>query len=432
LKKLRTTHEKLLKLHDALGKKHALLKMQVAETRKSNARDIKLLKDDHKDEIRKLKDGHKKYIADVKKDCNHDNDFALEYQKMGEVVRLLFDFVCFHFISPLVLIHRRPDLQNKHADQLKIVTDKLESALFQVKGLAEKNKKLELELSEHVMRAERFDDAEQKHKHEMEKIAEINGGKERLKAIEVDCSQLKKAQSKSDDLAETRRRIQNIYMSRGSGGSSLAASSGSNLGPRVTPTDFSSLIRPTDSAETARMTMLGGIQGSFENVGARHGNVDHVRPSHQLNFQHQYTPVEQHHQLELNKALQAKLAAENELIALKSLLQRPQGQNIQLHCRMTQPAQYVQYPQHRQGGYQPQPQFMQTFGGMSHSGQHQHMESMSDLRQLQQHTRNNANEHYFAEDTSDLTSVRGESYYGPSSQNSMSSSIYYRTQHGEN
>jgi hypothetical protein len=103
LKKLRTTHEKLLKLHDALGKKHALLKMQVAETRKSNARDIKRLKDDHKDEIRKLKDGHKKYIADVKKDCNHDNDFALEYQKMGEVVRLLFDFVCFHFISPLVL-----------------------------------------------------------------------------------------------------------------------------------------------------------------------------------------------------------------------------------------------------------------------------------------------------------------------------------------
>jgi hypothetical protein len=103
LKKLRTTHEKLLKLHDALGKKHALLKMQVAETRKSNARDIKRLKDDHKDEIRKLKDGHKKYIADVKKDCNHDNDFALEYQKMGEVVQLLFDFVCFHFISPLVL-----------------------------------------------------------------------------------------------------------------------------------------------------------------------------------------------------------------------------------------------------------------------------------------------------------------------------------------
>ena len=158
-----------------------------------------------------------------------------------------------------------------------------------------------------------------------------------------------------------------------------------------------------------------------------------ITPSHQLNFQHQYTPVEQHHQLELNKALQAKLAAENELIALKSLLLRPQGQNIQeLHCRMTQPAQYVQYPQHRQGGYQPQPQFMQTFGGVSHSGQHQHMESMSDLRQLQQHTRNNANEHYFTEDTSDLTSVRGESYYGPSSQNSMSSSIYYRTQHGEN
>jgi hypothetical protein len=55
----------------------------------------------------------------------------------------------------------KADLQNKHADQLKIVTNKLESALSQVKGLAEKNKKLELELSEHVMRAERFDDAKQ-------------------------------------------------------------------------------------------------------------------------------------------------------------------------------------------------------------------------------------------------------------------------------
>ena len=246
----------------------------------------------------------------------------------------------------------------------------------------EKNKKLEHDLSEHVMRAERFDEAEQKHRHEMERIAEVNAGKERMKAIEVDCSQLKKAQSKSDDLAETRRRIQNIYTSRGSGGSSLATSSGLNHGPRVTPTDFSSLIRPTDSAETARMTMLGGLQSSFaEDVGARHGSVDHVRPSHQLNFQHQYTPVEQHHQLELNKALQAKLAAENELIILKSLLQRPQGENIQLHGRMTQPAQYVQYPQHQQGGYQSQPQFMQTFTAMSHSGQHQYIGAMSGIRQ---------------------------------------------------
>ena len=246
----------------------------------------------------------------------------------------------------------------------------------------EKNKKLEHDLSEHVMRAERFDEAEQKHRHEMERIAEVNAGKERMKAIEVDCSQLKKAQSKSDDLAETRRRIQNIYTSRGSGGSSLATSSGLNHGPRVTPTDFSSLIRPTDSAETARMTMLGGLQSSFaEDVGARHGSVDHVRPSHQLNFQHQYTPVEQHHQLELNKALQAKLAAENELIILKSLLQRPQGENIQLHGRMTQPAQSVQYPQHQQGGYQSQPQFMQTFTAMSHSGQHQYIGAMSGIRQ---------------------------------------------------
>ena len=103
LKKLRTTHEKLSKQYDALGKKNALLKLQAEGTKKSNARDIKLLVDDHKDEIRKLKDGHKTAIVDVKKTSKQDNDFALEYQKMGEVVRLLFNLSSIHLISPLVL-----------------------------------------------------------------------------------------------------------------------------------------------------------------------------------------------------------------------------------------------------------------------------------------------------------------------------------------
>ncbi len=59
-------------------------------------------------------------------------------------------------------------------------------------------------------------------------------------------------------------------------------------GPHVTPTDFSSLIRPTaDQAETAWMTMLGGIQGSFVDVGGHHENVRHLPPQ----LQHQ-TPSE--------------------------------------------------------------------------------------------------------------------------------------------
>jgi hypothetical protein len=60
------------------------------------------------------------------------------------------------------------------------------------------------------------------------------------------------------------------------------------------------------------MTMLGGIQGSFVDVGGHHGNVRHLPPQ----LQHQYNPAQ--HRFELNMALQAKAASENELILLKN------------------------------------------------------------------------------------------------------------------
>ncbi len=71
------------------------------------------------------------------------------------------------------------------------------------------------------------------------------------------------------------------------------------------------------------MMMLGGIQGSFVDVGGHHGNVRHLPPQ----LKHQYNPAQ--HQFELNMALQAKVAAlnmalqakaaaENELILLKN------------------------------------------------------------------------------------------------------------------
>jgi hypothetical protein len=67
--------------------------------------------------------------------------------------------------------------------------------------------------------------------------------------------------------------------------------------PCVTPTDFLSLICPTaDQAETAWMMMLGGIQGSFVDVGGHHGNVRHLPPQ----LQHQYNPAQ--HQFKLAKA----------------------------------------------------------------------------------------------------------------------------------
>jgi hypothetical protein len=179
------------------------------------------------------------------------------------------------------------------------------------------------------------------------------------------------------------------------------------------------------------MTMLGGIQGSFVDVGGHHGNVRHLPPQ----VKHQYNPAQ--HQFELNMALQVKAAAENELILLKNQMtmlpmhngffQRP-GQSMQPLGWMSLPGQHVQHPQ--QGG----PQFMQPFGGMSLPGQHV-QGAMSDLHCLQQHTHHNEREYFNQEDLSDLTSMPA-SCYVPSSDYSMSDFVscqheqYY--QHGDN
>jgi hypothetical protein len=179
------------------------------------------------------------------------------------------------------------------------------------------------------------------------------------------------------------------------------------------------------------MTMFGGIQGSFMDVGGHHGNVRHLPPQ----LHHQYNPAQ--HQFKLNMALQAKAAAENELILLKNqmtmlpihngLFQRP-GQSMQPLGRMSLPGQHVQHLQ--QGG----PQFMQPLGGMSLPGQHV-QGAMSDLHCLQQHTCHNEREYFNQEDTSDLTS-KPTSCYAPSLDYSMSDFVsckhkqYY--QHGDN
>jgi hypothetical protein len=318
-----------------------------------------------------------------------------------------------------------------------------------VKDLEDKKKQLNLEILEHIMSAQRFNKSKQKHQHDLEKNKANVAAKACLAAINVDCNQLKKAQAKNDDLAASSKRIENIYTSQSSGGSSLATSSGLSLvasqfhGPRVTPTDILSLICPTaDQAETAWMTMLGGIQGSFVDVGGHHGNVRHLPPQlqHQYNLaQHQFklNMVLQAKVAVLNMVLQAKAAAENELILLKNQMtmlpmhngffQRP-GQSMQPLGRMSLPGQHVQHPQ--QGGLQ----FMQPLGGMSLPGQHV-QGAMSDLRLLQQHTCHNKREYFNQEDTSDLTIVPA-SCYAPSLDYSMSDFVscqheqYY--QHGNN
>jgi hypothetical protein len=163
------------------------------------------------------------------------------------------------------------------------------------------------------------------------------------------------------------------------------------------------------------MTMLGGMQGSFVDVGGHHGNVRHLPPQ----LQHQYILAQ--HQFELNMALQAKAAAKNELILLNNQMtmlpmhngffQRP-GQSMQPLGQMSLPGQHVQHPQ--QGG----PQFMQPLGGMSLPGQHV-QGAMGDLRRLQQHTCQNEREYFNQEDTSNLTSMPA-SCYAPSSDYSIS------------
>ncbi len=319
------------------------------------------------------------------------------------------------------------DLNNKHDDQLRTLKSNLEYAFLHVKDLEEKKKQLDLEILEHIMSAQRFNESEQKHQHNLEKNEANVVAKARLSAINVDCNQLKKAQAKNDDLAVRRKRIENIYASRSSGGSSLAVSSGLSLsasqfhGPCDTPTDFLSLICPTaDQAETAWMTMLGGIQGSFVDVGGHHGNVRHLPPQlqHQYNLaQHQFelNMVLQSKAAALNMALQAKAVAENELILLKNqMTMLPMhngfflchGQSMQPLGRMSLPGQHVQHLQ--QGGLQ----FMQPLGGMSLPGQHV-QGAMSDLCCLQQHTHHNEREYFNQEDTSNLTSVPA-SCYAPS------------------
>jgi hypothetical protein len=176
------------------------------------------------------------------------------------------------------------------------------------------------------------------------------------------------------------------------------------------------------------MTMLGGIQGSFVDVGGHHGNVRHLP----LHLQHQYNPAQ--HQFELNMALQAKAAAENELILLKNQMtmlpmhngffQRP-GQSMQPLGWMSLPGKHLQHPQ--QGGLQ----FMQPLGGMSLLGQHV-QGAMSDLGCLQQHTHHNEREYFNQEDTSNLMSVPA-SCYAPSLVSDFVScqhEQYY--QHGDN
>jgi hypothetical protein len=191
-----------------------------------------------------------------------------------------------------------------------------------------------------------------------------NGAK--VQAAEV---KTKKAVAGLNQLKKIHAKLTKMHEALDSNGSSLDMSS-AGFSPRVTPTDFLSLIRPTaDRAEIARMTIIGRIQGSFVDVGGHHGNAGHLPPQ----LQHQYNPAQ--HQFKLNMALQAKAGAENELILLKNKMsmlpmnngffQRP-GQSMQPLGWMSLPGQHVQHPQQQQEW----PQFMQPLGGMSLPGQH--------------------------------------------------------------
>jgi hypothetical protein len=116
------------------------------------------------------------------------------------------------------------DLNDRHDNHIRSLNSKLESALDQVKEPTEKKRLVEAEMSELVMRAQRYDENEPKHVHEMQKIEANIAAKEHPAVLQLDITNLKKAKSKTDNLAAGQQQIDNIYASR-SLGSSVASQS---------------------------------------------------------------------------------------------------------------------------------------------------------------------------------------------------------------
>ncbi len=156
------------------------------------------------------------------------------------------------------------DLNDRHDNQIR--NSKLESTLAQVKELTEKKRLVDVEMSELVVRAQRYNKKEQKHVHEMQKIEANNAAKECLAVLQLDITNLKKVKSKNDDWAASQQQIDNIYASRSSGSCVASQSCGlyhTSLGICVTPTDFSSIIHPSNQAESAPMAILNKIKSNY-------------------------------------------------------------------------------------------------------------------------------------------------------------------------
>jgi hypothetical protein len=84
------------------------------------------------------------------------------------------------------------DLNGRHDNYIRSLNSKLESALAQVKELTEKKRLVEVEMSELVVRAQTYDENEQKHVHKMQKFKANIAAKEHLAVLQLDVTNLKR------------------------------------------------------------------------------------------------------------------------------------------------------------------------------------------------------------------------------------------------
>ena len=175
--------------------------------------------------------------------------------------------------------HSFLELDDKHAGAVKAINEKLSTAETKLNKSAERIKELEndkkileKEKSELNSRCQRYDENEQQHKHDIEKmrLSHIQKSAE-MKVLDLDTTNLKKQKATQSQLDNGRDRIETL--------SKIITSSRNN-----TPTDFSALVRPQqhEPSAVARTEAL-------QTITAHYQGGDGVPPPQQQYTNH--TPV---------------------------------------------------------------------------------------------------------------------------------------------
>lgn len=174
--------------------------------------------------------------------------------------------------------HSFLELDDKHAGAVKAINEKLSTAETKLNKSAERIKELEndkkileKEKSELNSRCQRYDENEQQHKHDIEKMRLSHIQKSEMKVLDLDTTNLKKQKATQSQLDNGRDRIETL--------SKIITSSRNN-----TPTDFSALVRPQqhEPSAVARTEAL-------QTITAHYQGGDGVPPPQQQYTNH--TPV---------------------------------------------------------------------------------------------------------------------------------------------